>query len=126
MSIAAKICGLKTPEAVATAIEGDAAFVGFVFYAKSPRCLSAEEAGLLGRKVPTSVKKVGLLVDDSDERIAAILKACPLDMLQLHGGETPERVAAIKSRFHIPAMKALKISTAADVDLAKHYQSVAD
>src|SRR5512147_725238 len=126
MSIAAKICGLKTPEDIAAAIEGGAAFVGFNFFARSPRYLNAEEAGTLGRMVPAAVKKVGLLVDDSDERVAAILKVCPLDMLQLHGDETPERVAEIKQRFSVAAMKVLKIRAAADIDRAAAYEPVAD
>ena len=126
MPVAAKICGLKTPEAIAAAVDGGAAFIGFNFFARSPRSLPAEEAGRLGRQVPAAVKKVGLLVDDSDERIAAILAACPLDMLQLHGDETPERVAAIKRRFGIAAMKVLKIRAAADIDRAAAYVPVAD
>jgi phosphoribosylanthranilate isomerase len=126
MAVSAKICGLKTPEDIAAAIKGGADFVGFNFFATSPRSLTAEEAGLLGRMVPAAVKKVGLLVDDSDERIEAILKVCPLDMLQLHGDEAPERVAAIKQRFGIAAMKVLKIRTAADIDRAAIYEPVAD
>ncbi len=126
MPVAAKICGLKTPEDIAAAVEGGAAFIGFNFFARSPRYLTAEAAGLLGRQVPAAVKKVGLLVDDGDDRIATILKACPLDMLQLHGSETPERVTAVKQRFGIAAMKVLKVRTAADIDLAAAYEPVAD
>lgn len=126
MAVSAKICGLKTPDGIAAAVEGGAAFVGFNFFAKSPRSLTAEQAGALGPLVPAKVKKVGLLVDDDDARIDAILKACPLDMLQLHGDETPERVTAIKQRFGIAAMKVLKIRAAADIDRAAAYEPVAD
>lgn len=126
MAVSAKICGLKTPEDVAAAVAGGADFIGFNFFAKSPRSLTAGEAGALGRLVPAKVKKVGLLVDDDDARIEAILKSCPLDMLQLHGSETPERVTAIKRRFGIAAMKVVKIRAAADVDRAAAYEPVAD
>lgn len=126
MPVAAKICGVKTPDAIAAAVDGGAGFIGFNFFAKSPRSLAPEEAGALGLAVPSRVMKVGLLVDDGDERIAAILNAAPLDMLQLHGGEAPERAAAIKTRFGLPVMKVIKVRTAADIDLAKNYRTVAD
>src|SRR5215470_11330739 len=99
MSVIAKICGLKTPEAVAAAVEGGASLVGFVFYGRSPRCVDPATAKRLEESVPSSVQKVGLIVDESDARIAEILGGCDLDLLQLHGGETPERVAAIRARF---------------------------
>jgi phosphoribosylanthranilate isomerase len=126
MAVSAKICGLKTAEAVAAAVDNGADFVGFVFFARSPRCLEPEAAGVLGRAVPRRVRKVGLLVDDGDDRIAAILGACRLDMLQLHGAETPQRVAAIKTRFDIPAMKVIKVRSADDIARAADYAAVAD
>lgn len=126
MPVAAKICGLKTPEAVAAAVEGGATMIGFNFYPRSPRCVDPATAGQLAKLVPSSVRKVGLLVDDSDARIAEILAACDLDLLQLHGHETPERVAEIRARFGKPVMKVIPVSDAADLDRAAAYEDVAD
>jgi phosphoribosylanthranilate isomerase len=126
MSVAAKICGLKTPEAVAAAVDGGAAFVGFVFYGRSPRCVDPATAKQLGSRVPPSVRRVGMLVDESDERIAEILSGCDLDLLQLHGAETPDRVAAIRKRFDKKVIKAIPVSAAADLDRAASYEGVAD
>ena len=126
MAVLAKICGLKTPETVAAAVEGGAALVGFNFYGRSPRCVDPAAAGRLAAQVPPSVRKVGLLVDDEDARIAAILAACALDLLQLHGHETPERVAEIRARFAKPVIKVISVSDAADLDRAAAYEDVAD
>jgi len=126
MAVAAKICGLKTPEAVAAAVDGGAALVGFVFYGRSPRCVDPAMVKQLEARVPPTVQKVGLLVDESDERIAAILEGCDLDLLQLHGHETPERVAAIRACFGRKVIKAIPVSEAADLDRAASYEPVAD
>jgi phosphoribosylanthranilate isomerase len=126
MAIEAKICGLTTSACVDAAIAGDATYIGFVFYAKSPRHLIPDEAGALSRPVAGKVGRVGLIVDESDENIAAILAACPLDMLQLHGHETPSRVAEIRDKFGLPVMKAIAISSAADLVTARSYETVAD
>jgi phosphoribosylanthranilate isomerase len=126
MAVLAKICGLKTPETVAAAVEGGAALVGFNFYGRSPRCVDPAAAGRLAAQVPPSVRKVGLLVDDEDARIAAVLAACALDLLQLHGRETPERVAEIRARFAKPVIKVISVSDAADLDRAAAYEDVAD
>jgi phosphoribosylanthranilate isomerase len=124
--IAAKICGLKTPETVKAAVDNGAAFVGFNFFTKTPRYVEPALAGAIGGTMPAGVVKTGLFVDDDDARIAAILAAAPLDLLQLHGSETPERVAAIKATFKVPVMKVIKVSTAADIARARDYESVAD
>jgi len=124
--VPAKICGLKTPESVAAAVEHGAEFIGFNFFRKSPRYVEPEAAGALGRAMPAQVVKTGLLVDDDDARIAAILVAAPLDLLQLHGSETPERVAAIKAKFGLPVMKVIKVRDAADIARAAQYETVAD
>jgi phosphoribosylanthranilate isomerase len=126
MPVAAKICGLKTPETVAAAVEGGAALVGFNFYGRSPRCVDPATVKQLEASVPSAVRKVGLLVDDSDARIAEILGNCDLDLLQLHGHETPERVAEIRARFGKPVVKVIPVSEAADLDRATAYESVAD
>jgi len=126
MTVLAKICGLKTPETVAAAVAGGAALVGFNFYGRSPRCVDPATAKQLAMTVPPIVRKVGLLVDDSDARIAEILGTCDLDLLQLHGHETPERVAEIRARFAKPVIKVISVSDAADLDRAALYESVAD
>jgi phosphoribosylanthranilate isomerase len=126
MPVTAKICGLKTAESVSAAVEHGADFIGFNFFRKSPRYVEAEQAGALGRALPAHVLKTGLFVDDDDARIAAILAACPLDLLQLHGAETPERVAAIKAKFGVPVMKVIKVRDAADIARAAEYETVAD
>jgi phosphoribosylanthranilate isomerase len=126
VSVIAKICGLKTPEAVAAAVDGGAALVGFNFYGRSPRCVDPATVKQLAARMPAGVRKVGLIVDEGDERIAEILAGCDLDLLQLHGAETPERVAAIRARFGKPVIKVLPVSAAADIDRATAYEGVAD
>jgi phosphoribosylanthranilate isomerase len=126
MALEAKICGLTAPAAVDAAAAGGAALVGFVFHAKSPRNLSLDAAAALARRVPAGILRVGLMADETDERIAEILAAVPLDMLQLHGEETPERVVAVKRRFGKPVMKAIAVAEAADLDRAMRYLAVAD
>ncbi len=126
MAVSAKICGLKTPDAVAAAVEGGAALVGFVFYGRSPRCVDPATVKRLEALVPRSVKKVGLIVDESDARIAEILAGCDLDLLQLHGAETPERAAEIRARFGKPVIKAIPVSEAADLDRAAAYEDSVD
>jgi phosphoribosylanthranilate isomerase len=126
MAVAAKICGLKTPEAVAAAVDGGASLVGFVFYGRSPRAVDPATVKRLQARIPATVRKVGMLVDDSDARIAEILGNCDLDLLQLHGHESPERVAEIRARFGKPVIKAIPVSAAADLDRAASYEPVAD
>jgi len=126
MSVAAKICGLSTEAAVAAAVEGGAAYVGFVFYAPSPRAVTPERAAALCTAVPSGIWRVGLFVDADDAAIRAVLDAAPIDMLQFHGGETPDRVAEAKIRFRRPVMKVVPIAAAEDVLDADRYQEAAD
>jgi len=126
MPARAKICGVNSRAALDAAIAGGAGFVGFVFYPPSPRALTAEAAAALAAAVPPVIAKVGLLVDDPDERIADILARVSLDMLQLHGKETPTRVDDIRRRFGLPVMKAVKIAEAADLAVADRYIGHAD
>lgn len=126
MTVRAKICGLNDSDSVDAAIEGGAAYVGFVFYPPSPRSLAPADAGALAARVPQPVYRVGLVVDADDAAIAAILDACPLEMLQLHGRETPERVATIRRRFDLPVMKAIPVAAAGDADRAHAYEPAAD
>lgn len=126
MAIDVKICGLNEPVGLAAAIEGGARWVGFVFFPRSPRNVSVELAADLVRQVPTAVRTVALLVDPDDRALESVLASVPADLIQLHGRETPERVASIRSRFSVPVMKAIRIGTAADLDAAAAYETVAD
>jgi phosphoribosylanthranilate isomerase len=126
MSIAAKICGLSSEGAVATAVAEGAAFVGFAFYPPSPRAVTAQKAAELCAGVPRSVARVGLFVDADDEAIASVLDVAPIDILQFHGNESPARVAAAKARFARPVMKAVSIAGPEDVAASARYEDVAD
>jgi phosphoribosylanthranilate isomerase len=126
MTIAAKICGLSSEAAVEAAIAGGAAYVGFVFYPPSPRSVIPRRAGELCAGVPASVKRVGLFVDADDVAIAEVLAAAPIDILQFHGAETPERVAQAKRRFGLPVMKAISVAGPDDVAAAARYEDAAD
>ncbi|MHA1152466.1 MAG: phosphoribosylanthranilate isomerase, partial [Alphaproteobacteria bacterium] len=126
MSIEVKICGVNSSEALAAAVEGGADYVGFAFYPRSPRNVTPQAAQALAAQAPERVVKVGLAVDLDDTALAAILEAVPLGLWQLHGAESPERVAEIKQRFGLPVMKVVKIAELADVAAAEAYLRVAD
>jgi phosphoribosylanthranilate isomerase len=121
-----KICGVNAPAALAAAVAGGADYVGFAFYPRSPRYVTPQVAHGLAAQAPARLTKVGLAVDLDDAELAAILAAVPLDMLQLHGGESPARVAQIKARFGLPVMKVVKIAGAEDLAAAAAYFRVAD
>jgi phosphoribosylanthranilate isomerase len=126
MTVAVKICGLASAAAVAAAVEGGAAYLGFVFYPPSPRAVSVATAAALCAKVPGGIARVGLFVDPDDETIAGVLDTAPLDMLQFHGHETPERIAAAKVRFGRPVIKAVAVAGPQDVAAAARYDATAD
>jgi phosphoribosylanthranilate isomerase len=126
MSVTAKICGLSTEEAVSVAVAGGAAYLGFVFYPPSPRAVTPREAARLCAGVPPGVARVGLFVDADDAVIEAALALAPLDILQFHGSETPERVGEVRSRFGLPVMKAVAIARPQDVLGAARYEDIAD
>lgn len=126
MKTRVKICGLTRPETVSAAVEAGAAYVGFVFFPKSPRHVDIEAARDLAVNVPMGVAKVALIVDADDAAADAILDRVPIDMLQLHGSETPERVADLRRRTGLPVMKAIGISEAADVEKIDRFSGVAD
>lgn len=121
-----KICGIATPEALRVAAEAGADLVGFVFFPPSPRAVTPAEAGALSASLEGGPGRVGLFVDPTDELLEATLAAAPLDIIQLHGGETPARVAAIRARFGRPVMKALGIATEADLAAIADFACVAD
>ena len=121
-----KICGLSTPGTVVAAAEAGAAYVGFVFFAKSPRNVTIAQANALSRAVPPGVAKVGLVVDADDAFLDALTEGVGLDMLQLHGHEDVARVAEVRARFGLPVMKAVGVSQEGDLDAVRAYGEVAD
>jgi phosphoribosylanthranilate isomerase len=126
MALLVKICGLKTPDALDAALGAGADMVGFVFFPPSPRNLGTEAARALGERVRGRAKKVALSVDATDAELDRAVEALRPDMMQLHGRETPERVVAVRSRFHLPVMKALPIETRADLSPIRVYEKAAD
>lgn len=126
MSVEVKICGVNTPEAMAAAAEAGADFVGYVFFPASPRALTAAQSGAISASMPGGPRRVGLFVDPGDDLLAEVLATTPLDIIQLHGEETPARVAAIRARFGVPVMKAIGIATEADLAAIAEYAGVAD
>ncbi len=124
--IRVKICGLRTAADVQAVARAGAAYAGFVFFAKSPRNLSIAEAKLLALAAPPGLAKVALVVNADDVALDAILAEVPIDMLQLHGAETPERVAEVRDRFGLPVMKAVGLSGEADLAAIMEYSLVAD
>jgi len=124
--IQVKICGLRTAEDVAAAVSAGARYLGFNFFPKSPRSVDAETARALAVDVPAGVAKVALLVNPTDAELDQLIETVPLDMLQLHGSETPERVAEIRARYGLPVMKVLGVASAEDLDAIDSYSAVAD
>jgi phosphoribosylanthranilate isomerase len=126
MPVLIKICGLKTPAALEAALEAGADFVGFVFFPASPRHIGFEGVRTLGERVRNRARKVAVSVDANDELLKSCIDALRPDLLQLHGRETPERVAVIRSRFGLPVMKALPITKRTDLSSVHLYAKVAD
>lgn len=124
--LAIKICGLSTPETVGAAVRAGASHVGFVHFAKSPRHVEADQIAALAAIVPAHVERVAVLVEPDDEQLARLTAAGALTALQLHGKESPERVATIRQRFALPVWKAISVKTRADIDAAKAYHGAAD
>ena len=121
MSVLVKICGLKTPGMVDAALEAGADMLGFVFFGKSLRNVSLDQAAALGARVVGRARKVALTVDADDATLDAIVAALRPDLLQLHGKETPARVAEVARRAGLPVMKALGVETRADLAAAADY-----
>ncbi len=124
--VAVKICGLTESEGLNAAIEYGAAYIGLNFFRRSPRFVSTEQAAKLAALVPRGVISVGLFVDPTDADLAQTLAHVPLGMIQLHGKETPERVAEVKARTGLPVMKVIGVATARDVMGANVFDQVAD
>ncbi len=122
-----KICGIAEPAGFDAAVDAAVDLVGFVFFPSSPRAVSPAAAAALSARHRGGPGRVGLFVDPEDSAIAAVLDALPLDLIQLHGAETPDRVAAVRARFGVPVMKAVGVVTRAEAEAAvAAYATVAD
>ena len=121
-----KICGLRRPEHIEAAAQAGARYVGFVFFPKSPRAVSVDEATDLVAHVPVGVARVGLFVDPDDATLLETLARVPLDIIQLHGSESPDRVAAVKALTGLPVMKSVGLSGPDDLPALTDYGLVAD
>ncbi|HKT86700.1 MAG TPA: phosphoribosylanthranilate isomerase [Novosphingobium sp.] len=121
-----KICGISEPGALDAAIKGRASYAGFVFFLPSPRNLTPGEAAGLAARAEGRIRRVGLFVDADDAAIADAVAAARLEVLQLHGQESPERAAQLRARFGLPVWKALPVASAEDVARARLYAGAAD
>jgi len=126
MSVSAKICGINDAVAMRTALDAGAAHIGLVFYRPSPRYVTPTQASSLDALVPEGVSRVGLFVDPTDAEIDAVLAETSLDLLQLHGSEVPARVASLKARTGVKAMKSISVADEADIARAESYLDAAD
>lgn len=124
--IRTKICGLSTEADVAAAAKAGAGYVGFVFFERSPRHVTINRARELATSVPPGVAKVALSVDADPAYLDDIVDKVPLDLLQLHGRESPARVAQVRARYGLPVMKAIGIADASDLAGIETYGEVAD
>ena len=124
--ISVKICGLATVDDVRACADAGANYMGLVFFEKSPRNITIPAARELALAAPLGLAKVALVVNPSDAELDAITATVPLDMVQLHGRETPERVAEVKARFGLPVMKAVGIADGDDLPKLESYFGVAD
>lgn len=121
-----KICGLRDVASLQAAIDAGASYVGLVFFPKSPRNVSIDEAKVIAQAVPPGVAKVALVVDADNALLDQITANVPLDILQLHGHETPERVSEIRARYGLPVMKAVGVADQSDLAALDTYARVAD
>ena len=126
MSVRVKICGINDAEPMRAALAGGARFVGFVFYPRSPRAVVPPLAAELARMVPTGVRVVGLFVSPTDALLDDVIGQVPLDYLQLHDDDPPERLMEIRKRFALPVIKAVRVADAADLERAEAFGAVAD
>ena len=126
MDTKVKICGLTTPDSIAAAAAAGVTYVGYNFFAKSPRYADPDLARSLALETPVGVAKVGLVVNADDAFLDHLTSKVPLDMIQLHGAESPERVAEVRARYGLPVIKAIGIATSEDTKQIDVYGQVAD
>jgi phosphoribosylanthranilate isomerase len=124
MTAAVKICGINTPEAAAAAATSD--FAGFVFFPRSPRHVSPEQAGAIAAALPATIRRVAVTVDADDALIGAIVAELRPDLIQLHGQEPPQRACDLTARFGLGTIKALAIAEPADLEAARAYADSVD
>lgn len=124
--IQVKICGLRDAAGVAAAVDAGARYLGFNFFPESPRYVTPAQAADLAVQVPVGVAKVGLVVDADDALLDQITALVPLDFIQLHGHETPERVGQVRARYGLPVIKVLGVADASDLDPIDAFSAVAD
>ncbi len=126
MPVQVKICGINSAAAAEAVLRAGADFGGLVFFAASPRNLSLEEGVMLAGRLRGRLKLAALVVDEGDEKLAAIAGRVQPDFFQLHGKETPQRAADIRARFGIPLIKALPVRDTEDLVLTSDYDDVVD
>jgi phosphoribosylanthranilate isomerase len=126
MRIEVKICGIRDETALQAAIDGGAKYIGFVFVQKSLNVMKPEDARKLAALVPLGIIKTGLFVDAEDSYMRAIAQTVPLDLIQLHGTESPSRVADLHRITRLPVMKALRMREEKDLEAIAAYEAVAD
>jgi phosphoribosylanthranilate isomerase len=125
MAVQVKICGLNDEDAIDAALEAGADFLGFVFFAKSPRAVTAEQAAELTQFIE-GAQKVGLFVDPDDALLDEVTSHLRLDLLQFHGSETPERLAQVREEYGVPVMKVIPVATPDDLAAAEPFYDVVD
>jgi len=121
-----KICGLRTPADVTAVARAGAAYAGFVFFGKSPRNVTLPEARLAAMAAPPGLARVALTVNADNAALDAIVEAVPLDILQLQGHESPDRVAEVRARYGLPVMKAIGIADEGDLPAIFEFSTIAD
>ncbi|MCC5988373.1 MAG: phosphoribosylanthranilate isomerase [Pararhodobacter sp.] len=121
-----KICGITRPDDMAVLARLGAAYAGMVFFARSPRALTIAQARAIALEAPPGLARVGLFVDADDTLIDAVLDEVPLDFLQLHGSESPERLSALRARHGLPLIKAVGVAGVDDLPALDLYASCAD
>jgi len=126
MGVLVKICGINSVESGDAAVRAGADFAGLVFHAESRRNLALEFARALAEHLRGRVRLVALMADAGDEQIAAIMRAVRPEFLQLHGSETPERIAALRTRFDVGILKSIPVAEAADLADVARFEAVSD
>ncbi len=125
-AVKVKICGLTSVKGVDAAVEAGASYIGFVFFSRSPRNVEIALADELSRAVPKEIRRVAVTVDATDPVLDEIHRCVGIDMFQLHGDESPDRVADIRDAFGFPVMKAIGVSDRTDLESVAEYAEVAD
>jgi phosphoribosylanthranilate isomerase len=126
MGVQVKICGINSPDAADAAASASADYAGLVFFPRSPRAVTPQQAASLAGRLRNRCRIVALLVNATDPEIEVAVTACRADLVQLHGRESPERVAAIRQRFGLPVMKTIAVADAGDLACIAAYERVAD